>query len=243
MPSSTAASRAGRDVNRLALFTQLSYFELMQVQVDIQPELGLSVTEAARRAQIVSATIATIAELGYRKATFARIKERAGLSSTRIIGYHFGTKAGLMQAVVTSVLGIKEKFLQERAGGTADRGEMLRAHIETEVAFLRDCPDCVRVLREVGANADDPDGWSVAGPMLKDFQAGQFERLLRQGQHEGVFGEFSPAVMARTIVHSIDGAAEAFAADPSLDLEQYTAELVGTFQRATSPAHTVHKGS
>ncbi|WP_236796198.1 TetR/AcrR family transcriptional regulator [Amycolatopsis sp. GM8] len=205
----------------------------MQVQVDLQPELGLSVTEAARRAQLISVTIAAIAELGYRRTTFARIKERAGLSSTRIIGYHFGTKAGLMQAVVTTVLGMKEKFLQERAGGTADRGEMLRAQIETEVAFLRDCPECVKVLREVAANADDPDGWSVAGPMLKDLQAGQIERLLRQGQRERAFGKFAPEVMARTIVHAIDGAAEAFAADPSLDLDAYASELVETFTRAT----------
>jgi AcrR family transcriptional regulator len=220
--------------NPVALFTRLSYFQLMQVQVDLQPELGLSVTEAARRAQIISTTIATIAESGYRRTTFARIKERAGLSSTRIIGYHFGTKAGLMQAVVTSVLGIKDKFLEERAAGTADRSEMLRAHIETEVAFLRDCPECVRVLREIAANADDPDGWSVAGPLLKDFQAGQFERLLRQGQQEAAFGPFAPAVMARTIVHAIDGAAEAFAADSSLDLDAYASELVETFRRATA---------
>ena len=206
----------------------------MQVSVDLQPELGLSVTAAARRAQIVSATIATIAELGYRKATFARIRERAGLSSTRIIGYHFGTKAGLMQAVVTTVLGIKEKFLLERAAGTTDRAEVLRAHIETEVAFLRDCPECVRVLREVAANAGDPDGWQLAGPMLKDLQAGQFERLLRQGQQEGAFGTFSPPVMARTIAQAVDGAAEAYAADPSLDLDAYAAELVTLFVRATA---------
>lgn len=207
----------------------------MQVQVDLQPELGLSVTEAARRAQILSTTIATIAELGYRKTTFARIKERAGLSSTRIIGYHFGTKAGLMQAVVTTVLGLKDKFLADRAAGTTDRGAMLRAHVETEVAFVRDCPECVRVLREVAANPDDPDGWSVSGPMLKDFQVGQFERLLRQGQREGAFGKFAPDVMARTIVQAIDGAAEAFAADPSLDLDAYAGELVELFQRTTAP--------
>ncbi|WP_346055958.1 TetR/AcrR family transcriptional regulator [Amycolatopsis dongchuanensis] len=207
----------------------------MQVEVDLQPELGLSVTEAARRAQLVSATISAIAGLGYRKTTFARIKERAGLSSTRIIGYHFGNKAGLMQAVVTTVLGMKEKFLQEKAGGTTDRAEMLRAHIETEVAFLRDFPECVRVLREVVANADDPDGWRMAGPMLRDFQTGQFERLLRQGQREGAFGEFAPAVMARTITSAIDGAAEAYAAEESLDLDAYAAELVTTFVRATAP--------
>ncbi|KAA9154311.1 TetR/AcrR family transcriptional regulator [Amycolatopsis acidicola] len=206
----------------------------MQVQVDLQPELGLSVTEAARRAQIISATIAAIAESGYRKTTFARIKERAGLSSTRIIGYHFGSKAGLVQAVVSTVLDMKGKFLEERAAGTADRAVMLRAHIETEVAFLRDCPECVRVLREVAANADDPDGWSVAGPMLKDLQAGQLERLLSQGQREGAFGEFVPSVMARTIAHAIEGAAEAYAADPSMDLDRYASELADLFERATA---------
>lgn len=206
----------------------------MQVQVELQPELGLSVTEATRRAQLISATISAIAALGYRKTTFARIKERAGLSSTRIIGYHFGTKAGLMQAVVTTVLGMKEKFLAERAAGTNDRTEMLRAHIETEVAFLRDCPECVRVLHEVVANADDPDGWTVGGPMLKDLAVGQLARLLGQGQREGVFGEFDAQVMARTILHAIDGAAEAFAADPALDLDAYAAQLVQTFVRATA---------
>ncbi|WP_020667362.1 TetR/AcrR family transcriptional regulator [Amycolatopsis nigrescens] len=207
----------------------------MQVEVDLQPELGLSVTEAARRAQIISATIATIAELGYRKASFARIKERAGLSSTRIIGYHFGTKAGLIQGVVTAVLGIKEKFLEERAAGTSDRVEMLRALIETEVAFLRDCPECVRVLREVAANASDPEGWAVSGALLEGFLVGKFERILRQGQREGAFGEFAPEIVARTIAHGIDGAAEAYAADPSLDLDTYAGELAALFERATAP--------
>ena len=48
-----------------------------------------SFTEGARRAQIVQAAIETIAEAGFRHATFARIAERAGLSSTGLISYHF----------------------------------------------------------------------------------------------------------------------------------------------------------
>ncbi|WP_158885718.1 TetR/AcrR family transcriptional regulator [Amycolatopsis anabasis] len=207
----------------------------MQITPDLQPELGLSVTEAARRAQILSATIATIADLGYRKTSFARIKERAGLSSTRIIGYHFGNKAGLMQAVVTTALDIKQKFALELADGTTDRATMLRAMIESEVRFLRDYPECVQVLREVAANADDPEGWSVSGPLLEGFRIGQFERILRQGQQEGAFGEFQPDVVARTIAHAIDGAAAAFTADPSLDLDRYGRELADLFERTTAP--------
>jgi AcrR family transcriptional regulator len=206
----------------------------MQITSEVQPEPGLSVTEEARRAQIVAATIATIADLGYPKSSFARITERAGLSSTRMITYHFGTKAGLMQAVMTAVLGTKEKYLTERAAGTTDRTEMLRAHIETEVAFLRDCPEGVRVLREIGTHAD-AEGWSMSGPVFRDMRVYGLARQFRQGQREGVFGEFTPEIMSRTVTHAIDGAAEAFAANPDLDLDAYGRELAELFARATAP--------
>jgi AcrR family transcriptional regulator len=207
----------------------------MQITPELQPELGLSVTEAARRAQIISATIATIADLGYPKTSFARIRDRAGLSSTRIITYHFGTKAGLMQAVMTTVLGIKQKFLIERAGDTKDRREMLRAHIETEVAFLRDYPQGVRVLTEIGTHGDDGEGWSMSGPVFADMRVHGLARQFKQGQQEGVFGEFTPEVMSRTIAQAIDGAAAAYAADPDIDLDGYGRELADMFERATAP--------
>ena len=42
-----------------------------------------TVTASARRAQIVTAAIDTIAELGYGNASLARIAKRAGISSTQ----------------------------------------------------------------------------------------------------------------------------------------------------------------
>jgi hypothetical protein len=57
-----------------------------------------SLTATARRAQIIAATIETIAELGYGQASFGRIAERAGLSSTRLISYHFADKQELLLA-------------------------------------------------------------------------------------------------------------------------------------------------
>jgi len=210
----------------------------MQVNPDLMAELGLSVTEAARRAQIVGATIGVLADLGYRRTTFAKIKERAGLSSTRLISYHFTNKAGLMQAVLSTVVMTKGEFLTERTGGDldpADRPGYLRAHIETSVAFLRAYPECVRTLTELAANADDADGWVMTKVLVDDMRVHGLARQLRQGQAEGAFGEFTPEVMAMSIAQAIDGVAAAYAADPSLDLENYGREVADTFVKATAP--------
>ncbi|MEC3980006.1 TetR/AcrR family transcriptional regulator [Amycolatopsis sp. H20-H5] len=210
----------------------------MQVTPSLQAELGLSVTEAARRAQIIGATIGTIADVGYRKTTFTRIKERAGLSSTRIISYHFTNKAGLMQAVVSTVSEQKAEFLRERTRGRVDPGDRagnLRAHIETSVEFLRAYPECTKVLVEMAANAEDEDGWYLTGPMVDQLRVGGLSRQLKQGQDEGAFGTFSPEVMAMSVAQAIDGVAAQYAANPQLDLENYGKELADLFERATAP--------
>ncbi|MFF1614182.1 TetR/AcrR family transcriptional regulator [Amycolatopsis sp. NPDC058278] len=210
----------------------------MQVNPDLMAELGLSVTEAARRAQIIGATIGVLADLGYRRTTFAKIKERAGLSSTRLISYHFTNKAGLMQAVLSTVIQTKSAFLTERTGGgldPADRPGYLRAHIETSIAFLRAYPECVRALTELAANADDADGWVMTKVLVDDLRVHGLARQLKQGQAEGLFGAFTPEVMAMSIAQAIDGVAAAYAADPSLDLETYGREVADTFVKATAP--------
>ncbi|MET8846215.1 TetR/AcrR family transcriptional regulator [Amycolatopsis sp. NPDC004625] len=201
-------------------------------------EMGLSATEAARRAQIIGATIGVLSDLGYRRTTFARIKERAGLSSTRLISYHFTNKAGLMQAVLSTVVETKHQFLAERTGGgldPADRPGYLRAHIETSVAFLRAYPECVRALSELAANADDADGWVMTKVLVDDLRVHGLARQLKQGQSEGVFGAFTPEVMAMSIAQAVDGVAAAYAADPSLDIETYGREVADAFVKATAP--------
>ena len=68
-------------------------------------------TSQARRAQIVAAAIDTIAGLGLAGATFARIAERAGLSSTRMISYHFADRDDLLDAVVARVFELAGDYM------------------------------------------------------------------------------------------------------------------------------------
>ena len=76
-------------------------------------------TEQARRAQIVSAAITTIAEVGYRNASFAQIAKRAGLSSTGLISYHFASKDELIGEVVVTVLVDLGAFMTDRMQAAA----------------------------------------------------------------------------------------------------------------------------
>ncbi|TDD92136.1 TetR/AcrR family transcriptional regulator [Actinomadura darangshiensis] len=58
-------------------------------------------SDASKRA-LVEATMRIIADEGYRSTTVARIQEEAGVSRG-LVGYHFGSKKGLMEAVLVAI--------------------------------------------------------------------------------------------------------------------------------------------
>ncbi|MFF5989536.1 TetR/AcrR family transcriptional regulator [Prauserella flavalba] len=197
--------------------------------------LGLTVTEEARRAQIIDATIDTMAELGYRKTSFARIVERAGLSSTRMISYHFGTKDELIMATIGAIVDLQDRFLQQRLGEETERAAMLGAYIRSEVAFLGSHPRHARALLEIATGTAAGDEAPLVPLVLKGVATGRLERQLQQGQNEGVFGEFDVEVMAMAIRQAIDGVTAKLAREPDLDIDAYGRELAELFTRAARP--------
>lgn len=74
-------------------------------------------TESARRAQIVTAAIEVIAEVGYAKASFSRIAKQAALSSTGMISYHFAGKDDLVAEYL-------RRFDPEIMAGVFDRTDL-----------------------------------------------------------------------------------------------------------------------
>jgi AcrR family transcriptional regulator len=188
-----------------------------------------TVASSARRAQIVLAAIDTIAELGYGNASFARIAKRAGISSTRLISYHFDDKAELVRAVVGAVLAEAADYMGKRlrAGGT--RAELLATYIESNLEFIAEHPTAIRAVNEIAANARADDGTSLVRLEDVDDPVSRLATLFREGQDAGDFRPFDPNVMAVTLRAAIDAAA----ARPDLDPHAYAAELVALFSRAT----------
>lgn len=190
-------------------------------------------TEQARRAQIVTAAIATIAAVGYRNASFAQIASRAGLSSTGLISYHFAGKDELIGEVVATVVSEMGSFMAQRmtaagcaAGGSA--AAALSAYIKGSVEFIDTHREQMKALTDIfigGGFSYDPGNEQTAVSPL--------EEILRSGQASGEFRDFDPAVMATLIQREIDGLPFLLGMRPDLDVAAYGREVVTVFDLAT----------
>ena len=112
-----------------------------------------TLTEQARRAQIIAAAIETIAELGYTRASFAQIAKRAGLSSTGLISYHFTTKKDLDWEIVKEIFGRLTHHMSEAMADVPNPQAALVAYIEGLIGFMKD-----RTVRVAG-NGRHRDAW------------------------------------------------------------------------------------
>ncbi|CAM3361354.1 TetR/AcrR family transcriptional regulator [Stackebrandtia soli] len=158
---------------------------------------GRTVTETARRAQIIDAAIRVIADVGLARATFTRIARSAGLSSTGLISYHFADRAELLDATVERVLADFSAFVLARPDDGSARGALI-AFCESNVDFMGAHPDHMSVLMQVRADlAGDAD--------LRRRDTRELAELLRRGRSEGVFGEIDPMLTAGFILSMRDG--------------------------------------
>lgn len=205
----------------------------------MRPDPGLSgqrdltFTEAARRAQIVTAAIDTIAELGYGQASLARIAERAG-ASKGVISYHFAGKDDLIREVVAQVLAKAEAYMIPRILAESSGAGTLRAYIESNLAFMREHRNHLVAFLEIFLNARGEAGSRLLDERSLDRTVTSLEQLLAHFQTVGDFrDDFDPLVMAVAIRGAIDQVPPRLARDPSLDVDRYARELAALFDRAT----------
>lgn len=181
---------------------------------------------AARKEQITRAAIALLAERGYQATTFEAICKEAGLSSKRLITYHFSSKDELFAAVADQVVADSESYMRAALDAATDIRELLATVIRTNVAFIASHSPQVRALRQIILNGD-------LGDWERHHIASQkrLARLLAEGQRTGVFRPFNPQVMAAALRASIDSVAPLVSA--GLDPDLCANELVEIFDRST----------
>lgn len=188
-----------------------------------------SAAATARRAQIIAATIEVVAEDGYGRASFARIAERAGLSSTRLISYHFAGKDELIAAAAQHVMASIGAAMAEQLQGHQAATARLRAYIEGVVGFVDTHRTQMKALTEILlAGRLDYDAHTdrrVVSPV---------EQILRDGQAAGELGEFDPVVIATVVQRAVDGLPFLLESTPDLDCGHYARELVALFEAGTT---------
>ncbi|MCZ1005958.1 TetR/AcrR family transcriptional regulator [Streptomyces lydicus] len=192
-----------------------------------------SFTETGRRAQIVAAAIDVIADVGYHRASFAKIAERAGLSSTGMISYHFDGRDDLMREVVAEVMRLAEGYIRPRIEAHESYAARLRASIEGNLDLFAEYPNHLAAIVEILANLRGGDPGMVS--FLDSTEANlavQVEQI-RKAQRAGEFGDFDPWVMMRAIRAAIDDVVRRATHDPALDVRAAGRELADLFDRAT----------
>jgi AcrR family transcriptional regulator len=196
---------------------------------------NLTFIEAARRAQIVTAAIDTIAEVGYGRASLARIAERAG-TSKGVISYHFASKDDLIREIAAEVLAKGEAYMLPRILAESSGPGMLRAYIESNLAFMREHRNHLVAVLEIFFNARGEDGRPLFDQKSLDYVVMSLEQLLAHFQAAGDFrADFDPQVMALAIRGAIDQVPPRLARYPDLDVDRYARELATLFDLATRP--------
>lgn len=193
-----------------------------------------SFIEEARRAQIVTAAIETIAEVGYRRASMGKIGTRAGISRG-LISYHFAGKSELIRQVVTTVYSDAAAFMGPMIDAETTPAGQLRAYISSNLEYMRAYPARMIAVVEVvtsGGLADLPD----SDPAEVDRQMLlPLEQLFAAGQASGEFREFDATIMARIVRGAIDAVPAALSRDRDIDLDRYLREITTAIDHATRP--------
>jgi TetR/AcrR family fatty acid metabolism transcriptional regulator len=192
--------------------------------------------ETARRAQIAAAAIDTIAEAGYAGASFARIAERVGISRG-LISYHFAGKDDLIKQVVHEAAEQAIAYIRPRVLAESTGPAMLRAYIQSNLAFMRDHRNNVIAMIEIARSAEGRRTFygdtavvnavdALEGPLSGFQAAGQFRP------------DFDPHVMAIAIRAAIEAASPLLALDPEFDIDNYSREIITVFDLATRAKDT-----
>lgn len=192
-------------------------------------------TQNARRAQIVQASIETLAALGYAKTSFTRISQHAKLSSTGMISYHFSGKPELFAEVADIILTAAEQDTGARLSDAQTHRGKLRAYIASHVEFTARYPEHTKALTEIVTMVREGQIEGLGDIEHSVLSVERLVSLLEEGQQAGEFGTFDALTMALTIRGAIDNVLRHHQRQPDIDLDRCTRELTDTFDRCTRP--------
>lgn len=106
-----------------------------------------------RRAEIVNALLASMAEQGYEKATIQLIAQKAGLAPG-LLHYHFKTKAEILLELVKTLADLSRRRYLEFAESSSTSEEKLRAYINARLGKGKGAdPKAVAAWVMIGAEA------------------------------------------------------------------------------------------
>lgn len=182
--------------------------------------------QSARRAQLVGVAIEVIAELGAERASLGKVAERADVSRG-VIGYHFGSRDDLLDAVIAEVYAVGAREVGPGVAEAGSPSESLSAFVSGSIAFYAKFPHHMQALTAIFASGHRPrvDRGEHAAELL------ELDSILQRGIDAGHFRPMDTTLMASVIRAVLDVAVKEIAA--GRDSRSITEEVLHVVLAAT----------
>jgi AcrR family transcriptional regulator len=194
-----------------------------------------SFTRSARKAQIVSAAIDVIAEVGFAHASIRRIADRVGIAMSAVL-YHFGTKDNLVDAIVEHMYRTMLAEVAPAVQAEFTATGKLEAYIRSSINYFGTHRVALKALASLGTTYVPSDGRRFEELGLNPNIAEQLAVLdptpiLVAGQRDGELGEFPVPSTAVALRGAVNGVVEKVLREPGYDAGGYAEDLIEIFGR------------
>ena len=154
------------------------------------------------RDQLLDATGALMTEQRSIEISLSEIAERSGLNSA-LVKYYFGSKNGLLVALLRKVLGPRMAELQPLASADIPANEKLRIHINGVVNTYFKYPYVNRLMHYLLTDAGQEYGKIIAEEFARPLVETQ-TAILAEGHQAGLFREADPLIFYFHLIGACD---------------------------------------
>lgn len=190
-----------------------------------------SFIEQARRAQIIDATLHTVAEHGFAHASLARIAQQAGISKSVIL-YHFASKDAVLRAALENFFAATEAHMRPRISSETTASGRLTTWITAQISFFAANRVGFMAMAEIVGGLRNPDGTRTLAN-IDDEELAFVADILREGQVSGEFRDFNVDQYATLINRIVNGILIDWHEDSDSDLTSHATVAAEFVYQAT----------
>jgi TetR/AcrR family acrAB operon transcriptional repressor len=200
---------------------------------------------AASKKRILDAAVRLFAEKGYKHSGVQEISEASGVSRGSIF-WHFGSKEGLLFAVVDHCFSAWENEVLVPLLGEGTGPESIGQVVRSHVAFVKSSPEVgrlffVMLFEGLAAQPKLLEKYRELHQRFRGYGRSWIQNAMAAGQ---LRADVDPEAAASAIVGALGGAHYQWLMDPErVDIEQVDAALAKVFERGLAPAQSSRSSS
>lgn len=152
--------------------------------------------------QLLDATSALMLERNSTQLSFGDISKKSGINGA-LIRYHFGTKLGLLEALLERDAGGTFAALEQLVTAPMDAVEKLRHHIHGVIKVYHRYPYMNRLVGALTAESGPEAAQFISERFIRPLAAAQ-KAILDQGVREGSFRAVDPMLFYFSVIGACD---------------------------------------